>query len=266
MRLRKDINVYLFDPTRKYFHIVIELENVPGALRNVLEVMHNLSLNILGSFSSVDSAAMLGVWSGFVEDSNHSALDLKRKLAASPYVHDAMVVESSKGFLVDGVHFPVAFNTGTRAVMMGAKALANMLGTVNEQFGSGGNVILYEEGLSYGKDVGSEYLLNLGSDFVGSNLPEVLKLYQALGWFRLAKAKVDPESGTVIVQAEENFECNGADSRVPHSHFVRGHLEGMVTTWLGKPMECKETYCIAKGDKYCEFVISVRAEASAPEK
>ena len=257
--MRKDVNVYLFDPTRKFFQIVIELENVPGALRSVLEVMHGLELNILGSFSSVDSSARLGVWSGFVEDSTHTAPDLKRKLAASPFVHDAMVVESRKGFLVDGVHFPLAFNTGTRAVMMGAKTLANMLGTVNEQYGSGGNAILYEEGRSYGKDTGADYLTRLGGDFIVSNMGEVLKLYQALGWFRVAKVKFDAEAGSLLLQAEENFECSGVDSRVPHSHFVRGHLEGMVTTWLGRPMEAKETLCLAKGDKFCEFVITPRA-------
>ena len=263
--MRKDVNVYLFDPTRKYFHIVIELENVPGALRNVLEAMHGMSLNILGSFSSVDSAAMVGVWSGFVEDSTHTATDIKQKLEASAFVHDVMVKESSKGFLVDGVHFPVAYNTGTRAVMMGARALANMLRAVNEKFGSGGNVILYEEGRSYGKEVGSDYLLKLGGDFVGPNIAEVLKLYQALGWFRVAKVHTEPDAGTFTLQAEENFECSGVESRVPHSHFVRGHLEGSVTVWLGKPMECKETLCVAKGDKYCEFVISPRVEAPAVE-
>ena len=256
--MRKDVNIYLFDPTRKYFHIVLELENVPGALRNVLEVMHGLNLNILGSFSSVDASAQVGVWSGFVEDSEHSSWDLKQKLMVSPYVHDAMVVESSKGFLVDGVHFPLAYNTGTRAIMMGAKPLANMLSTVNEQFGSGGNVILYEEGLSYGKETGSEYMAKLGADFIVPNITEVLKLYQALGWFKIGKAHFEAPEWTLTVQAEENFECMGVDSRVPHSHFVRGHLEGVVITWLGRPMECRETLCVAKGDKVCEFVVAPR--------
>ncbi len=261
MRLRKDVNVYLFDPTRKYFHIVIEMENVPGALRNVLEVMHGIGLNVLGSFSSVDGSARLGVWSGFVEDDEHTAWDLKQRLGASPFVHDAMVVESRQGFLVDGVHFPLAFNTGTRAVMMGAKSLANMLSTVNEKFGTGGNVILFEEGRTYGKDLGEEYLLKLGADFILSNFAEVVKLYQALGWFRVEKVRFDPAEGKVVVDAAESFECEGVESRVPRSHFVRGHLEGMVTTWLGKPMESKETLCAAKGDRVCEFVLTPRQEA-----
>jgi predicted hydrocarbon binding protein len=259
VRLRKDVNVYLFDPTRKYFHIVVELENVPGALQSVMEVMHGLNLNILGSFTSADSAASLGVWSGFVEDSDHSALDLRRKLGASPAVHDAMVVESNNGFLVDSVHFPVAFNTGTRAIMMGAGALANMLSTMNERFGTGGNVILHEEGKTYGRELGQEYLLRLGADFIMANLEEVVKLYQALGWFRVESAKADPRWEKVAVRAAESFECAGAESKVPRSHFVRGHLEGMLTIWLGKPMECKETLCVARGDTVCEFSLTPRA-------
>ncbi|MDG6956296.1 MAG: hypothetical protein JRN71_06870 [Nitrososphaerota archaeon] len=258
MRLRKDVNVYLFDPTRKYFHIVIELENVPGALRSVLEVMHGLNLNILGSFTSVDSAARLGVWSGFVEDSDHSAMDLKRRLGASPVVHDAMVVESNKGFLVDSLHFPVTFNTGTRAVMMGAKSLASMLSSVTERFGSGGNVILYEEGASYGRELGQEYLLRMGADFIMANFEDVVKLYQALGWFKVEGVKAGPNWEQVVVRVAESFECSGVESKVPHSHFVRGHLEGMLTSWLGSPMECKETLCIARGDKACEFVLTPR--------
>jgi predicted hydrocarbon binding protein len=254
--LRKDVNVYLFDPTRKYFHIVIELENVPGALHNVLDVTRGLELNILGSFSSVDSAAKVGVWSGFVEDNNHDAVELRRKLGGSPYVHDAIVVESNKGFLVDGVHFPLAFNTGTRAVLMTARYVARMLETIRKQFGSGGNVIIYEEGRAYGKDVGAEYFQRLGADFVTSNLGEVLKLYQALGWFRLEAVEVEHKTGKIVVRTAENFECAGSQSRVPLSHFVRGHIAGTISTYMEKEMACEETNCVAMGEKYCVFALT----------
>lgn len=263
MRLRKDVNVYLYDPSKKYFQIVIELENVPGALHNVLDVMLELRLNVLGSFSSVESAARVGVWSGFVEDNDHSAGELKRKLSSSAYVHDVMVVESSRGFLVDGIHFPLAFNTGTRAVMMTAKALAKMLGAVRTRYGSGGNFILYEEGRSYGKDIAGEYLVKLGADFVVSNIAEVLKLYQALGWFRVEGVKADVKGGNVTIRALDSFECVGGEARVPLSQFVRGHLEGALTTWLGREMECEEKHCIATGEKYCEFVLHPKGSSKS---
>ena len=45
MRRRKDVNIYLLDPKRKHFHIVIELENVPGPLNNFVEVMGGVNMN-----------------------------------------------------------------------------------------------------------------------------------------------------------------------------------------------------------------------------
>lgn len=259
MRLRKDVNVYLYNPAKRYFHIVIEMDNVPGALNNVLELMGKFRINVLGSFSSVDGSAKLGVWSGFVEDSDHTAAQLRSGLAASPHVHDAMVVESNKGFLVDGVHFPLTFNTGDRAVMLDSKAVARMLANVMEEFGSGGSVILYEEGKSYGKEVASEYARTLGGEFISANLAEVLKLYQALGWFRVESAVVDPIREVITVQAAENFECEAPRAGPAHSHFVRGHLEGMISVWLGEELESKETECSASGAKFCEFEFRPRA-------
>ncbi|MDG6919898.1 MAG: hypothetical protein JRN59_00025 [Nitrososphaerota archaeon] len=259
MRKRKDVNVYLFDPTRKYFHIMIELENVPGALKGVLTVMSGLGLNILGSFTSVDSAAKEGVWSGFVEDSDHTAQELRRRLVGSEAVRDVMVVESNKGFLVDSLHFPVAFNTGTRAVMMSAASLAGMLSAVNMRFGTGGNVILYEEGAAYGSEVGREYMQKLDADFVASNIGDVVMLYQALGWFRVDGVRVDQKDGSVVISAGESFECSGYKSRAPRSHFVRGHLAGALSELLGRPMACTETLCIAMGDKTCEFTLTPKA-------
>jgi predicted hydrocarbon binding protein len=257
VRLRKDVNVYIYDPSKKHYHVMIELENVPGALVSVLEVVRKIGLNILGSSTSVDSASRVGVWSGFVEDGDHGADELKRRLSGSPYVHDVMVVESKDGFLVDGVSFPLAYNTGARAVLMNARSLSNMLRNVKAQFGSGGNVILYEEGRSYGKDVGGEYVLALGGDFLSRHTAEALKLYQALGWFRVAKVRED-EDGSLTVQAEDNFECSGRDTKAPNSHFVRGHIEGVITAWTGRPMECREVRCAATGDECCEFVLTPR--------
>ena len=258
MRLRKDVNVYLYDPKKKHFHIVIELENVPGALHDVLEVMQGLKLNVLGSFSSVDSAAKVGVWSGFVEDSDHSAEELKTRLGVSPYVHDALVAESKGGFLVDGVHFPLAFNTGTRGVMMTSKYFARMLETMRKQFGSGGNVIVYHEGYAYGKDVGAEYLSQLGGEFMAANPGEVLKIYQALGWFRLEKVDFDRKAREGTVTTSDNFECAGSVSKSPFSHFVRGHLAGVMTSLFGEDMTCKETKCVARGDPHCVFSLGPR--------
>jgi predicted hydrocarbon binding protein len=259
MRLRKDVNVYLHDPGATFFHVVVELENVPGALQGLLGVLRNMKLSVLSSFSSVDSSAKTGVWSAFVEDSGRTASELKKVVSSAPHVVDSVVISSKEGYLVDGVHFPLALNTGDRAVMMTTKYVMNMLSSVRKEFGSGGDVIVYQEGRSYGSDVGAHYLKRLGSDFVRSNLFEVLQLYQALGWFKLEALDLNLSDHMVTVWTSGCFECEDRKSPKPYSHFVRGHLEGSVSAFLGERLECDEVKCIASGDQFCEFVLKPQA-------
>lgn len=266
MRLRKDVNVYLYHPSSKLFHVVVELKNVPGALRDFLGVLQDLNLNVLGSFSSVDSTARAGVWSGFVEDSYHTAPELKERISASQFVLDSIVAESKEGFLVDGVHFPLTFNTGDKAVMMTASYLSRMLAATRKRFGTGGESMVYEEGHGYGRDVWAYYVARLGAGFVRSNLQEVLKLYQAVGWFKLEGVDRNDRDRTVIIRTSGNFECEGAKSSDPYSNFVRGHLCGGFTAIMGEEMACEETECVAAGGQRCEFVLRPNTSAGMPAR
>jgi predicted hydrocarbon binding protein len=252
------VNVYLYDPTARFFQVVVELKNVPGALRDLLTVLRDMNLNVLSSFSSTDRLAKTGVWSAFVEDSEHTASELKRKISSARHVVDSIVVESKNGYLVDGIHFPLTFNTGDRAVMMRAEYLTKMLASVRKEFGSGGEVIIYEEGRVYGNDVAVDYAERLGADLIRSNFSDVLKLYTALGWFKLEGLDENRQNGTVTMQTSGCFECEGRKSQRPYSHFVRGHLGGFLSVLLGEELECEEVRCIAKGDRFCEFKFKPR--------
>ncbi|MDV3244087.1 MAG: hypothetical protein LYZ66_02780 [Nitrososphaerales archaeon] len=261
MLLRKDVNVYVYDPWKKFFQMVVELKNVPGALSSVLGVLQNLNLNVLGSFSSVTPYAGTGVWSAFVEDSRHTASELKEKVSSSRYVLDSIVVESKEGFLVDSVHFPLSWNTGDRAVMMRAKYLGRMLDKMREKFGTGGEVIIYEEGFVNGKESLADFAARVGAGFMRSNLRDVLKMYQALGWFKLEGVDQSERDRTVTMRTSGSFECEGRKSTKPYSHFVRGQLCGALTAILGEEMECEEVKCIAMGDQRCEFVLRHKESA-----
>ncbi len=255
MRLRKDVNVYLYDPSKKFFQLTVELKNAPGALSSVLGILQDLNLNILGSFSSVTAHDMSGVWSAFVEDSRHTATELKKKISSSRYVLDSIVVESKEGFLVDSVHFPLSWNTGDRAVMWRAKYLGGMFDKMRETFGTGGEVLIYEQGHVHGEQTWAEHAARLGAEFTRSNLRDVLKIYQALGWFKIDEIDQSERDQTVTIRISESFECDGRKSVKPYSHFVRGHLCGCLTAILGEQMECKEIRCTAVGDEQCEFVL-----------
>lgn len=255
MRFRKDVNVIVFNPAKRFLHIAVQLKNNPGALESVVHTITVLRLNILGSFSSVDPGADTGVWSAFVEDESHTTSQLKEMLGKSPYVVDVVVAESRDGLLVDSIHFPLAWNSGDRAVMMRDRYLNAMFDSIRGTFGSGGEAILYQEGFAYGKESWDEFVGRLGRSFVRSHLKDVLMIYQAVGWFKLERVEHDEGSSRVALSTGGNFECEGAESREPHSHFVRGHLAGAMTAVMGRRMACRETRCVAKGDGGCAFVL-----------
>ena len=255
MNSPKRVSVYMFDPSRRVLLLSVRLNNVPGALMGVLGILTKQRANILGSCSSVETGASTGVWSAFVEGAKLDPVRLRRQVESSEGVVSAGVVENTNGFLVDSALFPLAWNTGDRAVMMRHRFLNAMFDRVRDAFGSGGEVIIFEEGFAYGSEGWKDLVESVGRDFARSHVEEMLMIYQAVGWFRMEGVEVGTE-GTVVVHVAENFECEGAKSAAPHSHFVRGHLAGSLTAIMGERMSCEETKCAAKGDPLCEFTLT----------
>lgn len=256
----KRINVYMFDPSRRVLLLSVKLNNVPGALLGVLKILKNHRVNVLGSCSSVETGASTGVWSAFVEGAKLDPVRLKKQIESSEGVLTAATVENTNGFLVDSALFPLAWNTGDRAVMMRHRYLNAMFDRVRETFGSGGDTIIFEEGFAYGNEGWKDLVKSVGRDFARSHVGEMLMIYQAVGWFRMEGAEFGKE-GSVVVRTAENFECERAKSAAPHSQFVRGHLAGSLTAIMGKRMSCEETRCISKGDPVCEFTLSPEKHA-----
>jgi predicted hydrocarbon binding protein len=79
------------------------------------------------------------------------------------------------------------------------------------------------------------------------------------GKFKLIKFQKKPLQ---IILANSNnpisveYKILYGKSKKPIDDYFSGLLEGAYTKFLKKKIECKETLCIAKGDKVCQFVIS----------
>jgi len=138
-----------------------------------------------------------------------------------------------------------------------------MLRKIREEFGTGGEKIVYDEGYAWGKDTWAEMTARIGTEFARSNLQEVMKFYQAQGWFKLEGIDRNERDGAVTVRASESLECMDAGSHGPYSHFIRGHLSGAFTAILETEMVCKETKCISAGNQHCEFMLRPRGTIGA---
>ena len=60
-----------------------------------------------------------------------------------------------------------------------------------------------------------------------------------------------------MIRLYDNIECKVFEGKKdkPVNHLIRGGLEGAFDEVYGEKFKVTEAKCIAKGDKYCEFVI-----------
>jgi predicted hydrocarbon binding protein len=250
--------VYLSNPQRRLFHVVLELKNEVGAISVITSLMAGAKIKILSGVVSTTDGGSLGTWSFFADakDSSLAASQVQQLLSSSRYVQSAVVNQSDNGLLIDKVQFPLQWNTGERAITMRLDTFSAILRKIRDIFGTGGEVILFQQGLEAGKfRFGVETVGKVGDDILRA-LVSVLPGYAAVGWGRAELMPNDSTDTVVTVRLWENFECQGRTSKGPYSQFVRGHLTGLFTGLMEGEVSCKERKCLSMGDEYCEFVIS----------
>jgi predicted hydrocarbon binding protein len=254
----KDMMVYVFGANKRFFHVVIQLKNEPGALSAVSALLAQARFNILEGFTSTLGGKDIGTWSFFAEATEGSLTsgDLKALLVASKYVGGVVVNESENGFLLDTIHFPLRWNSGERAMTMRTDTFTMILNRMKDIFGSGGDVIVYHQGREAGRQGFGDLARDIGDGKIASTLTTILPCYAAVGWGRPELISADPESSSITLRMWGNFECEGQKSEKPNSQFIRGHIAGLFSKVMAVELECSETKCTAMVESYCEFVVS----------
>lgn len=253
----KDVMVYRFDPKKKYFLISLRLENKPGELGNIANLLGIRGINILEGFFGAISTGEQGVMGFFVESTNErlTADWLKDFLNSSVGVSDVEVKTGVEGFLTDSLNFPVTWNNGDRAVLMRVEGLRAMMNAVRDAGPDAAGASLYAQGRSYGI-VAWRDLFAVHMPKTKEGLAEMLRIYFATGWGRVELQALDLASKKAYIRVDEGFECGGLDTGKPESNFMRGHLSGAMSVFFGEEVRATETKCVSKGDPHCEFMIS----------
>jgi len=241
---------------REVVQFCISLKNVPGALGQVAGELAKRGVNILSGYMSAHPGEELG-YVAFFADITDAAVGLEElvsalrqlDMVAELEVHEAEV----PGLIVDAVHFPLLF-LGQEAVIIDLRMIGHMFSRLDEVFGTGASVILYEMGMRAGKVIVEEV--------AECGIPEkdMMKVIAAMGvargWGITEILSWDPKAARLVLRIWENFECKplAGRKRKPHSHLMRGLIAGIVSRLTGQPVKVREVKCLAKGDPYCEFV------------
>lgn len=253
----KDVMVYRYDPKKKYFIVSLHLENKPGALGNLANLLGIRGLNILEGFFGGITYGTKGNVSFFLESTNQRIDEgwLKDFLQSSVYVSDVEVKSGVDGFLTDSLNFPLTWNTGERAVMIRMEGLRAMLRAIILADPVNGEQDIYSQGFNLG-NASWQDLLRIYRPKTKEGLGELLAIYAAAGWGRPELVDLDLARKKARVRMKEGFECAGMSTGKPESHFMRGHLAGTLSAFFGAEVKAEETRCMSAGDDLCEFIIS----------
>jgi predicted hydrocarbon binding protein len=253
----KDVMVYKYDRAKRYFLVSFHLENKPGALGNLTNLLGIRDINILEGFFGGMSHGPSATVSFFVESSNKimDAKWLKEFLQTSVYVSDVEVKQAVDGILTDSLNFPLTWNNGDRAILMRTEGLRNLLEAVKSTDTATGEASLYSLGFTYGR-ASWESLLSSFRPTSKDAMAELLGVYSATGWGRPELTDFDMGKRKAKLKLRENFECEGVSTGAPASNFVRGHISGAFSALFGGYVRAVEKKCTSKGDDFCEFEVS----------
>lgn len=234
----------------------VEIRDVVGALAKAAEQAGRLGIDLTTSVSYSIKEEKKAVWSFFgVVGPGFDVEKAEGSLRASSAVLSCKLKLSQGGLISDTFQFPVK-SGNDRVMILAPEAMTAMFSRMKKLFGSGGDVLLYEQGHAVGKTGAEGLIPTLSLQRMKDPDPDVLGIYAALGWGVMEMVERTPDLSRLVIVVKDNFETVGVKAPAPNCQFVRGVLAGWYSAVSGRTLSCKETECIAAGDPACRFTLS----------
>lgn len=255
----KIVTAFMYLPKRNFYLLNLEIKNRVGNLAVISKALADSRIGILNGSFSVGLGGVAN-WLIFVqpEDQGMSGDSIKHLLLSLPDVVSCRIKQSKDGLLVDELSFPIVTTSGERAMILRNDIFNGMLRATREKFGSGADVILFDQGESAGKVSGKELIAAMGKEKINELLAQLIGMYQSLGWGMAQLLVMNLSPFRLVIRMYESAECTGQKSAKPVGHFLRGHMVGVTEEVAGIEAYCAETSCVATGAKYCEFSLEQR--------
>ena len=258
---RKDLFCSAYSKDGYLFQFAVKLENVPGAIAEVANLLFSSGISILHGFHTAYPNGKEAIW-GFFADLKNSNMKVENVIKEIEKLDVVLEVKFSKpiidGLIIDELHFPIMV-LDERSIVMKVKTFAGCFKRLYEKFGSGAGFILYEMGKAAGEEKARSEWDKLDKL---TALKVILAERAAKGWGMPKIEKFDEEKAEAVIVVQELFECIPfrGRSREAKSQFFRGYLAGVFSQLFGKPILVTESECVAKRDQNCKFIIQIHSE------
>jgi len=247
---------FQYSPGKRMVHVVAWLSDEPGALASLLSAVKS-QVNLI-STSSYSLGENTAIFSGFGEVLSESitAQSLQGVTDKLPNVSRSQIWESKEGLLVDRFHTGFQAGIGEPYLILPARALSETFEGIVRTFGSGGQTILYEQGLDYAKSRSGIYKRITG-DHPEGRLDDLTAIVGALGYGK-STATIEPSGKSLTLTSTECFECSTPTRTGRRCQFLLGMAVGVFGALFDKDLVGEETLCRQKGNEHCEFVLKAK--------
>jgi len=253
---RKLVYPFQYSPGKRMVQVVAWISDEPGTLASLLTALKSqVNLASTSSYSLEGNAA---IFSGFGEVLSESmnAVALQVMTAKLPNVSRCQVWESRDGLLVDRFHTGFQAGAGEPYIIFPARALSETFEGIVRTFGSGGQTIIYEQGLDYGKSRAELYKEMMGEHPEG-RLDDLTSIVGALGYGK-STATLEPSGRALSLTSIECFECSTPTQTGRRCMFQLGMAVGIFSALFDKNLVGEEILCRHKGNEHCEFVLMAK--------
>lgn len=249
---KRDFLMY-YAKGKKLFQIVLHISDEPGSLSAVLNILSK-KVNLLGtsSYTLNDGTA---VYSAFAEalSPKVTARSLQRDLGQVKSTLEADVRGGVGGLLVDTFHSGLSIG-GENYLMVRGDGLNGMFDRIVQLFGTGGKVLLYEQGKAMGLKNAQSVMDEIGIGMVKAKASYLAHALTAQGWGQTRSESI-PGSPEVRITVDDCLECSAPTRIRKGCDFLRGYFEGIVQVQSEQNMNSTEVDCRLKGGKACVFRI-----------
>ena len=253
---KKKIFPVHYAPGKKLFHIVVSISDAPGSYSLILDLLRT-KVNLIGTstYTLNDGTAM---FSGFSEalSPRLTAKELEKLILSSKAAISAKVYEGRDGLLVDTFH--TGFVVGDEVyILMRREGLVHVFDRVSKILGSGGDALIFHEGMTMGQRNAEMMIRNVGAQLVRDQTGVLNRFLAAQGW-GILEARAGPGKDRFTVRVTDCFECSEDAPSRRGCDFMRGYLAGGAKATFGRDYESKETKCRLRGADACEFKLTPR--------
>ena len=241
-----------FKPGYKYYETLISIKNVVGALNKITGKLARSGINILTGMHTQYKDEVL--WLSFLEAPDDASIEeaLKEISSMDVVIHLKYErLDRTDRFDKFMFHLKVF---DRRMVILTDYMFYGFRKAVIEVLKSGGEVIIYRQGLISGEILASKLREKFKEEL--KTVEEILRFtenaFRAFGWGIIEFKSIDPKTKTGSIIVKNSMECfERSDIKC---HFMRGILTGVLRKIFNdENINLMEYRCSSRGDPYCEY-------------